>query len=345
MEFYKTITNNFKVIKRPYYITWEPAFSNIIIKLINKYSNRNRCEFISELINISSSSNNFMKQLDIFIIDKYFTFESLLGYGSNGAILLYKNINRLMVVEYYIFKFALEISDETSENESSIHYIIFNYQKNNNLKLVPDIETILMTKRNQDVFNNIKSYYHIMMERIDYDLSHFLKTYNPLKLINKGYILKWNIFLELLDQISSKLIVLQDKFKFMHNDLKCNNILVKYQDSQKDFQDIQFILCDLGGASYEFEENIYEGSVVGSDDKFNVCKDLFNFIHMLLSFSDHRIELIEFIEKNKLFELDKSLISLDENVWIKIYQYGTTTNIINNCYDPRILQEKMRLFK
>jgi hypothetical protein len=202
-----------------------------------------------------------------------------------------------------------------------------------------------MTKRNQDVFNNIKSYYHIMMERIDYDLSHFLKTYNPLKLINKGYILKWNIFLELLDQISSKLIVLQDKFKFMHNDLKCNNILVKYQDSQKDFQDIQFILCDLGGASYEFEENIYEGSVVGSDDKFNVCKDLFNFIHMLLSFSDHRIELIEFIEKNKLFELDKSLISLDENVWIKIYQYGTTTNIINNCYDPRILQEKMRLFK
>lgn len=339
MEFYKIKTNN---------------FSDEVIKLINKYSTFvstpirniqynlnfelfNNFQLIKSKDLSSTGLTNYLQQLDISISNIHYTFTCLLGYGSNGAILLYRNT---IIKKDYILKFALEISNETSKFESTIHSTLFNYQKKYNLKLVPDIETILMTENNQD---NIK--YHIMMERIDYDLSHFFMKYNPLTLITKGDILKWNLFLELLDQLSSKLIVLQDEFNFMHNDLKCNNILVNYQDSQKNFQDIQFIMCDLGGVSYDFEDNRYEGDVIGSDDKFNICKDLFNFIHMLLSFSKHKIELIEFIEKNKLFELDKSLISLDKDVWIKIYEYGSTINSINNCYDPRVLQEKLGLFK
>ncbi len=271
---------------------------------------------------------------------KLFLFEETINFGSSGAIFMYKVENNK-----YTLKIPFKGEEDTSKTESTIHYILFHYQKFVNQKIVPDIEFILMTKDN---------FYYIMMEKLEYELYKFFEKYGPLTKIlklkdNKFKIIgfddnssKWNFFLELLYQISNKLILLQDSFKFMHNDLKCNNILVKVNESNDSKEiNIDYILCDFGGSSCDFQNISYVGTVLCSDSKFNKKKDLFMLLHMFLGFSPRREQIIKFIERNQIFNLSKNLISSRDHIWKKSYTYIQDGNIIDESFDPRNLKRKL----
>ena len=234
-----------------------------------------------------------------------------------------------------------------------MHYIIHHFQKLNNCKIIPELDIILMTE---------DDFYHIMMEKLDSELSLFFTYFDPLLIIdnniytdqleinkeNKGKKFKfWNFYMEFLYQISKKLILLQDNFNFMHNDLKCNNILVSanmddYKNDKKYFfSKLNFVICDLGGASLEYDGKKYEGSILGSNSKYSERKDLFHLVHMHLSFSEHRFSLMDFIENNEIFKLDKSKISSKKYNWIKIYTYQEDGNVIDESFNPRNLKKKL----
>lgn len=339
-----------------YYINWDPCFSSDIIDIINRnsqqnidgYRDNNTKKFYYDLKKVCNK--NFESLLKIVLsssdFEYIYNFKGIIGNGSCGSIMLYDKLKlNGEIIGEYAFKFSFNGEADTSRNESTIHYIINNFQNNsNNLQIVPKLDLILLTKN---------EYFHIMMEKLNFDLSSFFKKYNPFEKIffNKNLgICKdspnfkyWNIYLEFLYQFSSKLILLQDNFKFMHNDLKCNNILVKESllNNKLDYSSLEFLLCDFGGSSYTYDDKKYEGTILGSSSEFNVCKDVFQLIHMQLSFSSHRINLIKFIKYFNIFKLNGNLISTKREKWIKTYTYSEDGNTINECYNPRILKEKL----
>ena len=363
------IINSFDI----YYVKWINSFDDKIFSLLydlknydrnkklqynlsekqekeieNLYGTRYKSYFEKNLARFCYLNNiNFDDCLKIEIkknkskIDT-FKFIQTINYGSSGVIFRY-----LMDDKNYTLKIPFKGEEDTSKTESTIHYILFHLQKSVSKKIVPDIEMILMTKNN---------FYYIMMEKLEFELYYFFEKYGPLTKINrlgdnKFKILefndnssKWNFFLELLYQISDKLILLQDTFKFMHNDLKCNNILVKVKypdDNQNGVINVDYLFCDFGGSSCDFQNISYVGTVLCSDSKFNTKKDLFMLLHMYLAFSPKREQIIKFIDRNQIFNLTKNLISSKDNVWKKLYTYSQDGNTIDESFDPRNLKIKL----
>ena len=337
-----------------YYINWDPCFNSDIIKIINlksdhqsngnyKINNEKFYYYLKKiggsnyknLLKISFSSNDFGYE---------YNFNGVIGSGSCGSIMSYNKINFSgEKIGEFAFKFSFNGEDDTSRNESTIHYIINLFQKENNVLVVPKLDAILLTKDN---------FFHIMMEKLNYDLYSFFNQYDPLIDISKEFsdFSYWNLYLEFLYQMSTKLILLQDNFSFMHNDLKCNNILVKESYIKKgffdkktylDYSNIEFLLCDFGGSSYIYDNKKYEGTILGSNSNYNNCKDLFHLVHMHLSFSNHRVKLVEFIKQFNIFNLEYGLISSKRENWIKIYTYIEDGNIIDECFNPRNLKKKL----
>lgn len=333
-----------------YYIKWDPSFGDDIFKTIDKYGKINKKNFINlfkyllskiypygsnKKIKNEDLENDIKYKLMINVNETSYNFLKVFSSGSSGVIFLYyksKLSNSIFDITQIdksedalrVLKLALKGEEETSKNESAIHYVIDLYQRFYNLVIVPELDYILMTKDN---------FYHLLMKKIDCDLYEFFDIYPPLENVNE---LGHSYFIEFLTQICKNLILLQDNFQFMHNDLKCNNILVKGNG-----KDVKFILCDLGGSSFFFTNRRYVGSVLGSDNSFDECKDMFHLIHMFLSFSKYRYELIKFIEEMGIFNLDKNLISTKESKWIKVYTYLSDGNKIDKSYNPRDILKKI----
>lgn len=359
-----------------YYINWDPSFDKDIIKIINKNSLKNSKssnideyeKFCYEVKKLGSNYNcreNLKIEIKSDTLDLVYNFKGIIGSGSCGFIFLYNKVSCNKLCNDVVLKFGLEGEENTSKNESSLHFILNSFQKKlskdnvKSIQMVPNLDLILMTNDN---------FYHLIMERANAELGIFFREYHPLTEIiyssilqNRGNLLiakesekfsYWNIYLEFLFQICIKLIYLQDNFKFMHNDLKCNNILVKFNRDKKrsifsdsnnklDYSSLVFLLCDLGGASYIYNKKKFEGTILGSDAKFNRSKDLFHLVHMQLAFSEHRNELIDFINKHDIFKLEYDLISKEDKKWIKIYTYVEDGNKIDKSFNPRILKEKL----
>lgn len=337
------------------YVNWSPIFDSKIIDIINKNSinKSSKNNLISDLTNYSKKRNTSINEdLKIITSNNTYIFIGDLSSGSCGSILIYQKYSKYSLGNY-VLKFGLADEKKTTKNESTMHYIIHHFQKLNNCKIIPELDIILMTE---------DDFYHIMMEKLDSELSLFFTYFDPLLIIdnniytdqleinkeNKGKKFKfWNFYMEFLYQISKKLILLQDNFNFMHNDLKCNNILVSanmddYKNDKKYFfSKLNFVICDLGGASLEYDGKKYEGSILGSNSKYSERKDLFHLVHMHLSFSEHRFSLMDFIENNEIFKLDKSKISSKKYNWIKIYTYQEDGNVIDESFNPRNLKKKL----
>lgn len=339
-----------------YYINWDPCFNKDIINIINRnsqenidgYRESNKEKFYYDLKKICNKNSESLLNI-VLSSDNFgyvYNFKGIIGNGSCGSIMLYNKLKLNGEIENeYAFKFSFNGEADTSRNESTIHYIINNFQNDfTNLQIAPKLDLILLTK---------DEYFHIMMEKLNYELNSFFKKYNPFEKIFFNENLRiakdssnfkyWNIYLEFLYQLSSKLILLQDNFKFMHNDLKCNNILVKESilNNKLDYSSLEFLLCDFGGSSYTYDNKKYEGTILGSSSNFNVGKDLFQLIHMQLSFSEHRLNLIKFIKYFGIFNLNENFISSKRDRWIKIYTYVDDGNIIDECFNPRILKKKL----
>ena len=224
-----------------YYIKWDPSFGDDIFKTIDKYGKINKKNFINlfkyllskiypygsnKKIKNEDLENDIKYKLMINVNETSYNFLKVFSSGSSGVIFLYyksKLSNSIFDITQIdksedalrVLKLALKGEEETSKNESAIHYVIDLYQRFYNLVIVPELDYILMTKDN---------FYHLLMKKIDCDLYEFFDIYPPLENVNE---LGHSYFIEFLTQICKNLILLQDNFQFMHNDLKCNNILVK----------------------------------------------------------------------------------------------------------------------
>lgn len=138
-----------------------------------------------------------------------------------------------------------------------------------------------------------------------------------------------------LHQIASFLKILQDKFKFNHNDLKINNIFYESQYDLESIEDInqlskiKFFLADFGFSRLKFHHPKKENKVIllgGALLNYSTDKRLYNFIsgkdlyflcHNMYVYSPQEIKkyLLEFYDTIGDFDLNLTI----ENNWMKIY--------------------------
>lgn len=336
----KIIESNFE----KYYIKWKNAFSSeSIIKIYDEIKPKSlfKVDEPEMFINETLINTIVNKYPDIFNINfdsdnDCLKFKNFISSGSSGFILNYisvLNSGKTDLNQNLILKIPKKDEKYTSKVESLIHYSINLYQLSNKIKIVPEIFKIFMSKEN---------YYYSLMEKFDGDLLELFDKFHPLEKYNLVYNSNKNLntlFIEVLRQISIILIHLQENFDFMHNDLKPSNILFNtdiYIKSNRNYlKNLKLVIADFGGSSYKVLGKNYIGTILGSESNFNYKKDLFLFIHMFLSFCKNRIEIIDYIEENKIFKLDKKIISTKQKNWFKIYTYDIDKNTIDKSFDPR----------
>tara|TARA_A100001015_G_C14944242_1_gene693910 strand:+ start:317 stop:1231 length:915 start_codon:yes stop_codon:yes gene_type:complete len=266
---------------------------------------------------------------EILIIDDklYFSY----GYqknGSYGKIKCYSDEDS----NYFICKRALnDISLKSFIAEIKIHSILSSFQdiylKNNIIPKIfhiynsdnSDFKEFMMEKYNEDIYNMF----------VNIDVNNTEDEY---------------LFLELLYQISTHLRILQKYFNFTHNDLKTNNIFYKLIDPDKkvSFNNIVFIIGDLGGTSINFNNNLISGEVKGLSKELIEEKDIFMLVHIILTFIKKKYKNNFIRLLNKLFnnEVNINMALSNDNIWHKLY----TLNEYPRIYKPKNVLKRIRKF-
>ena len=330
-----------------YFIKWLNSFEvnsvdiDMKSELVDRINDYKMNSYIS-----SSLKNDGLDKYDIDIeinhpkygiIRLEYRFNRFISSGSSGIIFSY-NRDSINMKHELILKIPRIDERLTSKIESYIHYSLNIYQDLiYPVVIIPKIEYILTTD---------KKFYYILMEKYDGDIGYLFNLYHPLLKIKRNSVdsiesVGFNsryLIIEILVQLCKILINLQDNFRFMHNDLKSANLLFKLNNPHKNCLDpnnLVIVISDFGGSSCYINDEKFTGTILGSESEFSEKKDLFMFIHMLLSFSKQRYELIEFFEDNQIFLLNRDLISSKENKWLKIYTYEMDGKNIHKSYNPR----------
>lgn len=248
--------------------------------------------------------------------------------GSYGKIKCYNDED----LNDFICKTALnDVSLKSFIAEIKIHSILSSFQdiylKNNIIPRIfhiykpnnSDFKEFMMEKYNEDIYNMF----------VNIDVNNTEDEY---------------LFLELLYQISTHLRILQKYFNFIHNDLKTNNIFYKLIEPSKkiSYNNIIFVIGDLGGSSIKFNNNLISGDVKGSRKELIEGKDMFMLVHIILTFinNKYRNGLIKFL--NRLFnkEVNINLALSNDNTWHKLY----TLNEYPSIYKPKNVLKRIRKF-
>jgi serine/threonine protein kinase len=173
-------------------------------------------------------------------------------------------------------------------------------------------------------YNSNQNFICSIVDKMDGTLYGFLKD-NTINNDNKQKILK-KVILEIAELIKE----LQENFKFMHNDLKCDNIFYKINRNN-----YLFYLGDFDNSRIEINNKIIlNKNFFILDDKFNSKKDLFIFINSIaFSFKD------EIWAKDilGLFPIEKTLGSQEKFHTLYSYQ----ENYIDNIYEPSQFIKKL----
>ena len=83
-----------------------------------------------------------------------YNFKGIIGSGSCGFIFLYNKVSCNKLCNDVVLKFGLEGEENTSKNESSLHFILNSFQKKlskdnvKSIQMVPNLDLILMTNDN-----------------------------------------------------------------------------------------------------------------------------------------------------------------------------------------------------
>ena len=246
--------------------------------------------------------------------------------GSYGKIKSYSDEDS----NDFICKSALNSNSlKSMMAEIKIHSILSSFQdiylKNN---VIPRIFHVYKV--------NNSNFKELMMEKYNEDI------YDMFVNIDINNIQNEYLFIELLYQISSHLRILQKYFNFIHNDLKTNNIFYKLIDSSKkiSYNNIIFVIGDLGGSSINFNNNLISGEVKGSSKELIEEKDMFMLVHIILTFvkNKYKNDLIRFL--NKLFnnEVYINMAVSKDNVWHKLY----TMNKYPSIYKPKNVLKRIK---
>ena len=249
--------------------------------------------------------------------------------GSYGDISLYEKDD----IEYILKKPSGKTEEDfkAAKADSIISTFLSAYQSkylNDGYQISPKIYSIKREKVLDKKMSNL------IMEKFDGDIFDIFKRLDVSKDQAK------NLLIEMLKQISNQLILLQENFKFMHNDLKTNNILYKKINPKKPLtnKNAIFVLSDFGGSSIEINNKFITGCVRGNDLYFNKSKDLYLLIHILIAFydSDLRKNLINFLS-NFFTSLNFRYIDTNNDLWHKLYELKEYPKE----FEPKIFLERL----
>jgi hypothetical protein len=297
---------------------------NISLKTNNDYIKEKIFKLPSYIYNVDDSLNN-----NKIIIKKYNSKEKelikfepvvFLGKGSYNNIYKVKNLSNEInyVLRSSIFKLNKIEFLINNYIETFIHAFFTIYQKkyllndkinvNNNCR----ITNILKLKYfGFDAVNNCINSILDLMDGTLFDILH-VKNISLDK--------KIKILLKAIVQIIYLIEDLQTNFKFVHNDLKSNNIFYKIIDLNKPdkyFPDnINFFIGDFGSARFELNGKLIIGNKdLAKDTSFNSRKDLSLLINSLyFSFND-TLWIDNFFKK---FKLDNTIPNNNDNL-VKLY--------------------------
>ena len=148
---------------------------------------------------------------------------------------------------------------------------------------------------------------------------------------------KINILIKALVQITCLIEHLQEQFKFIHNDLKANNVFFKILDKTKPDvyhpNNLHFFVSDFDASRIEINGHIIIGNIhLSPDTTFNSRKDLFLLMHSLYYSLNSPDWVFGFFGK---FGLDASIIG-DESKFHSLYKYNKDS--ISDFFEPTNLK-------
>jgi len=257
---------------------------------------------------------------------KKFSAVSFLGKGS------YNNVFSIMNIETkkeYAFRFPLKALTKIDDLidlyiETFIHSFLSVYEK----IYLPNNHNILKFKSfGFDVYNNYISTITYKMDGNLYDI-----------LNNKHleFDIKLKILMKSLIQIICLIEHLQDKFKFVHNDLKANNIFYKIIDFSKGIipDNLYFYIADFGASQLVINDKlIYSNTNLAKNKLFNKRKDIHTLINSLYYSFNNAEWIFNFFGKFKL----NPLIINNHNEFIKVYYLDIDE--IDELYEPKNFRE------
>lgn len=220
----------------------------------------------------------------------------------------------------YVLKWEKEITEEYLDStEYFINFTLNNLakiiqNKKNDLyvKFTPDTQVIFFSDNNHFM---VSKYYNIVDDLIK-------------KSIDDDYL--FMICKNIVFSISCKLCFLQEKFKFVHNDLKINNMVYR-----KSGEKLDFLFIDFGFSRMEINSIIYNKKKnigIGDNKEFIESKDMYILIHNLLIFlklykkKTTYQKFLEYIKNTLNLDVDEYLLSFSK---IK----DLTINIKNFYFD------------
>ena len=233
--------------------------------------------------------------------------------GSYGKIYEYSINNKNFIVK----KPSGEEKDDIKAcyAESMISSILSAFQSkylkktDYNKKIVPKIYGII-----EKPHSEIKI---IAMQKFNED------TFRIFERINVKNDSEKDLLIEMINQIAYHLDILQKHFKFMHNDMKTNNILYKLKNESEPLSkdNVNFIITDFGGSTLEFDNNIIKGEVKGNEIYFNKAKDMYLLIHLLITFNKNSFKnyMIDFF-KEIFTNLNLDNCVVKDNKWHNLYE-------------------------
>jgi len=237
--------------------------------------------YIKDKINSIPLIYTNLLEKTITIKKNKFNIVGLMCRGASKQIFLLKNNNRELVYRCPLIKLDNDTLIVNNYTENFIHLFLSNLNKNKILKVY---------------YLGFNPEYHFIasfIEKMDGTL------YGYLKREDLDFETKTKVLIKELYEIASLLEELQDEYKFVHNDLKCDNILYKGKN---------FYIGDFDNTTMTKEE-------------FNPKKDLFILTQSLfLSFN------FDFFKKFPLIQNIKT-----QNEFHKLYQYKN----IDDIYLPK----------
>ena len=149
---------------------------------------------------------------------------------------------------------------------------------------------------------------------------------------------KINILIKALIQITCLIEHLQEQFKFIHNDLKANNIFYKILDSSNEDlynpNNVHFFVSDFDASQIEICGNVIIcNNHLSPNSIFNSRKDLFLLLHSLYYIFNSTEWVLNFFGK---FNLDSSIIG-NESKFHTLYKFNKES--INEIFEPSNLKK------
>jgi hypothetical protein len=159
-------------------------------------------------------------------------------------------------------------------------------------------------------------------EKMDGTLSILLSTKEIEMNMKKKYLIN------ALLQISHILKKIQKKFKFVHNDLKADNIFYKNSD---------FYIGDFDTCFLQINDNLIIGDELFlSDKQFNSKKDLFILLHSLYFALNTNEWDVFFFNK---FPINRN-VKNNQELFYSLYKYKEDD--INNVFNPVIMEKYIK---